>query len=127
MNLWTTSSRICLRDNDRPLHNGETSFCSYNVRAMASYEWARARIYARIHTHTRDVKTRVLCLKIVRGVSVELFYIALTPVPSNPQIPHQILIRKKYLLLLIFQVRKYLFTQIVLVTFKHYYQIFEFT
>lgn len=67
MNPWTTSSRICLRDNDRPLHNGETSFCSYNV------QWplmnGHVLVYTRTYTHTRDVKTRVLYLKIVRGVS----------------------------------------------------------
>lgn len=52
MNLWTTSTRIRLRDNDRPLHNGETSFCSYNVRATASYEWTRAPICTHIYAKT---------------------------------------------------------------------------
>lgn len=50
INLWTTSTRICLRDNDRPLHNGETSFCSYNVRAMALMN-GHVRVYAFARKH----------------------------------------------------------------------------
>lgn len=73
MNPWTTSSRICLCDNDRPLHNGETSFCSYNVRAMASYEWARARIYAHIHTHARCENACSLPENRARCISLNYF------------------------------------------------------
>lgn len=108
MNLWTTSTRICLRDNDRPLHNGETSFCSCNVRAMASYEWARALICTHVYIYIRDAKT---CLKaLIQSFEVylfKLFYVTLESPNSTSRI----------MLVFVFQVfSKYY--QIPLIIFK---------